>query len=98
MLKEYIGDNPDGSPHFRFTLTQAEMDAGYTDMFNTGPISGVLTLDDGSRYDVTDACIPVKAEHVGQLHVAVHLAHHANGRFLDVPVPALEDVELALNV
>jgi hypothetical protein len=94
MLKEYKGQNPDGSPYFHYELTQDEVDAGFV-AFMTGPIAGVLTLDDGTRYDVTDYAIPVKAEHVRQLQVKVHEAHHANGRFLDVPVPALEDVQLS---
>jgi hypothetical protein len=94
MLKEYKGQNPDGTPHFLFTLTQEELAAGISVMFATGPISGVVTLSDGTRHDVTDAVIPAKPEQVGLLRVAIHEAHHANGRFLDVPVPALEDVEL----
>ena len=93
MLKEYKGQNPDGSPHFAFELTQAEVDAGLV-AFMTGPIAGVVTLDDGTRYDVTDGAIPLLAEHVGLLHVAIHRAHHANGRFLDIPIPALADVQL----
>lgn len=93
MLKQLTCRNPDGSPHYHFTLTQDEVDAGWV-AFMTGPIAGVVTLDDGTLYDVTDTAIPVKREHVGQLHVAIHEAHHANGRYLDVPVPAVEAVSL----
>jgi hypothetical protein len=93
MLKELVSTNPDGSPHYRFELTQDEHDSGLVALM-TGPIAGPLTLDDGTTYDVTDTFIPVKREHVGPLHIAIVESHHANGRFLDVPVPKLEDVSL----
>jgi hypothetical protein len=93
MLKQQEGSNPDGTPHWHYTLTQEEHDAGYAALF-TGPIAGTLSLPDGAAYDVSEDCIPVKAEHVGELHLAIHRAHHAAGRFLDVPLPELKDVAL----
>lgn len=85
--------DPNSQSGFRFELTQEEHDAGLV-AFLTGPIAGTIALPNGSAYDVSDDAIPVKAEDVGHLHVAIHRAHHAAGRFLDHPVPALEDVSL----
>lgn len=86
--------NPDGSPHFNYELTQQEHDDGYA-LYITGPISGTVSVADGTAYDVTEYAIPVKREHVGHLHVAIHKAHHAAGRYLDAPVPSLADVEVS---
>lgn len=97
MIKTLRGTNPDGTPHFHYELTQEEFDAGYTVAFHTGPIlTGTISLGeaDNAIYDVTEACIPVKAEHVGHLHIAIHRAHHAAGRHLDVAVPDLAAVSL----
>lgn len=93
MDKVRIGDNDDGTARFHYTLTEAEVADGYV-AFMTGPIAGTVSLADGTAYDVTDDFVAAKAEHVGELHVAIHRMHHAAGRFLDVPVPALEDVAL----
>jgi hypothetical protein len=91
VLKHIDEQNPSG---FRFELTAAEMNAGYV-AFLTGPIEGTISLADNSAaYDVSDDVIPVLAEHVGQLHIAIIEEHHAAGRFLDVEVPDIEDVSL----
>lgn len=94
MIKTAVGTNPDGSPRFGYALTQEEHDAGLV-AFVTGPIAGTLAVPDGTAYDVTEGAIAVRAEHVGHLHVAIHKAHHAAGRFLDVPVPDLQDLSLS---
>ena len=90
MLKHLDETTPTG---FRFELTGEEHAAGMV-AFLTGPISGTVVVDDGTTYDVTEFAIPVPREHVGMLHVAIHKAHHAAGRFLDHPVPELADVSL----
>jgi hypothetical protein len=95
MLKHPEGTNPDGTDRFRYELTEQEVADGYA-LFVTGPISGTVALPSGSAYDVTEYAIPVKTEDVGPLHVAIHKAHHAAGRFLDLPVPALEDVSIGV--
>jgi hypothetical protein len=93
MIKSNTGiTNPDGTPRFHYELTQAELDDGYA-VFVTGPIAGDIAVA-GTAYDVSEGAIPVKVEHVGALHIAIHKAHHAAGRFLDVPVPDVKDVSL----
>ena len=69
-------------------LEEDDIAAGKTVAYLAGPlIQGTIVLPDGSAYDVTPAAIAVKPEHVNALHTAIHKAHHAAGRFLDVPVP-----------
>jgi hypothetical protein len=85
MIKTRIGENLDGSPRFNYELTQEEHDQGMVAML-TGPISGTLSVPDGSAYDVTEFAIPVHRDHVEHLLVEIHRAHHRAGRFLDVPV------------
>jgi hypothetical protein len=85
MLKHPEGTNPDGSVRFRYELTDQEVADGYA-MFVSGPIAGTFEID-GTPYDVTEYALPVKVEHVDKLHLAIHRAHHANGRFLDIPLP-----------
>ena len=63
-------------------------------IFVTGPISGTMVLPDGTAYDVTPDAIRIPDEHVGELHLAIHKAHHAAGRFLDHPVPHIDDVSV----
>lgn len=70
-----------------YELTQEEFDEGYTVGYFTGPIAGAIALADGSVYDVSPTAIACKPEHVDELHVAIHRKHHAEGRFLDVPLP-----------
>jgi hypothetical protein len=90
MLKHV---DPSSASGFRYELTQEEHDSGFV-AFLTGPIAGTISLPSGAAYDVTEDCIAVKNEDVGELHVAIHKAHHAAGRFLDAPVPDLADVSL----
>jgi hypothetical protein len=54
-------------------------------LFATGPIAGVITLDDGTQYDVTEDYVGVRIEHAEELGVRIKVAHNAEGRFLDVP-------------
>ncbi len=95
MIKHNDGTNEDGTPRFRFELTQEEHDAGLV-AFVTGPISGTIGISDGSAYDVTEWAIPVKREHVGEMHVAIHKSHHAAGRFTDAPLPDAADLSLTV--
>ncbi len=94
MIRTPLGTNEDGTSRFNYELTQEELDSGYDTAFITGPIAGTIALPSGAAYDVTEWAIPVKSEHVGELHVAIHSAHHAAGRFLDIPVPDVADVAL----
>lgn len=70
-----------------YELTQEEFDAGYTVGTITGPIMGVIALDDGTVYDVNPPHIAVKPEHIKELGVKALKKHHAEGRFLHIPLP-----------
>lgn len=71
-----------------YELTAEEVAAGFSHVVITGPISGTISLADGSAYDVTPYHIAIKPEHADELHLAIHKAHHAAGRFLDSPLPS----------
>jgi len=49
----------------------------------TGPIAGVLTMADGTQYDVTENYIGVPFAHLDELHMQIKAHHNAEGRFLD---------------
>lgn len=98
MIKTQVGTQQNGSPRYNFEFTQEEMDAGHVAL-KTGPlVSGVISVPDASSpdgnamYDITDDFIAVKAEHLPHVHQTIHRMHHAAGRFLDVPVPSLEEL------
>ena len=70
-------------------LTQAEFDAGLTVAFYPGErMSGVVSLSDGSVYDVTPVCIAVRPEHQRELALAIHANYHKAGIFTDIPLPS----------
>lgn len=92
MIKHF---DPASPSNFRFELTQEEHDAGFV-AFATGPlVAGSVSTIDGTVYDVTEDAVAVHRSHVGEMHLAIHRMHHAAGRYLDVPLPALEDVSLS---
>ena len=68
LTKTYLGDNPDGTPHFNVTS-----DSKNPHFLLTGPDSvGVLHTDDGTAYDVTPSVIEVGSEkHAQQLAGAI---------------------------
>ena len=72
----------------RYELTMEEMASGLSHACFTGPISGTISMADGTAYDVTPDVIAIKPEHADELHLAIHKAHHAAGRFMDVPLPS----------
>lgn len=45
----------------------------------TGPIVGDVTLQDGTRYGVTDFCIGAPAEHVDEIHHLIAERYVAEG-------------------
>jgi len=89
MQKTYKGDRPDGSPIFEYDITEdvPALQAGTVAQFHTGPATGTLTMEDGTEYGVADEKIIVQAKHLSELHLAIHREHHANGRFLESPIP-----------
>jgi hypothetical protein len=66
--------------------TPEELAAGKTDILLTGSISGAATVN-GTIYGLDDAAIAVKPADWRALQLEIHRMHHANGRFVDVPVP-----------
>ena len=78
--KTYIRDNPDGTPYFNYDFS-ADLNPETHSVVLTGPISGPITLSDGTQYNVTDFCIPVLNEHVDELTTAIAQAHADNGTF-----------------
>jgi hypothetical protein len=68
--------------------TPEEIAAGMTDIVLTGPIAGTISMADGTAYDVSNVAIAVKPAHTNELLLAIHKAHHAAGRFTDVPLPS----------
>lgn len=83
---------PNHNAHYELTVD--DMAAGFDVALITGPIDGIISIPSGASYDVTEDIIPVKSEHLGELHLAIHKAHHAAGRFTDIPVPSLESVSV----
>lgn len=65
LVKTYLGDNEDGTPHFRY----AWEGKGKPHLLLTGPdSSGVVHADDGTAYDVTPLVVAVAShEHAQQL-------------------------------
>jgi len=82
-----VTPQPGGGFDCDYALDDEDMAAGRTVNFATGPIGGTFVLSDGSAYDVTPFAIAVKPEHLAELQLAIHKAHHAAGRFLDTPLP-----------
>ena len=85
VIKHNDATSPSG---LRFELEASDVANGHSALMLTGPISGTMALSDGSAYDVTEEAIAVKPEHLDELQRTIHKAHHAAGRFLDVPLPS----------
>ena len=78
--KTYIRDNEDGTPYFNYDFT----DVVNTDthaIVLTGPITGPLTMEDGTVYNVTDFAIAVKHEHNDEVTGKIQEAHEVAGTF-----------------
>ena len=72
----------------RHELTQEEFDAGIDAVLIVGTgITGVITLRDGTTYDISPYHVACKSEHVAQLQREIHKRYHAVGQFLEVPLP-----------
>jgi hypothetical protein len=70
VQRTLTGTNPDGSPHYTYTIEPADLDAnGEFHVVNTGRAMGLVQLADGATYDVTDAYIAVASpEHATEVH------------------------------
>lgn len=88
MRKELLGTNPDGSPHYNYIAEDGEV------AVVTGPAVAVLTVSDGTSYDVSEPVIGVQAEHHDELVDAIgehyaaggHTKHDDNHPFVHVPL------------
>ena len=88
MRRELIGQNPDGSPHYHYIAEDGEV------AVVTGPAVAVLTMADGTAYDVSEPVVGVAVEHHDELvdalgeHYAAggHRAHDAASPFVHVPL------------
>jgi hypothetical protein len=81
LQKFNIGTNEDGTPRFHF---EHDGDPA-TRVVYTGPISGKVTLPDGTEYDVTDHFIEVAPGHEGLVSCAIGKRHEAEGHPLHDP-------------
>lgn len=73
IVKTNIGTNEDGIPRFHY---HSDTDAP---LVVTGPISGPVTLPDGSVYDVTPEVIEAWPGHELAISDAIGARHEAEG-------------------
>lgn len=72
ITKSYLGQNPDGSPHFHY-----ESDGH---VVITGKAYGPVTCSDGTVYDVSEHVIEVASpEHAGEVAHLIGVMHEENG-------------------
>lgn len=78
LKKEYLGDNPDGSPHFKYTYT-GEGEPHF--FLSNADATGAVALSDGTVYDVTAPVIVVAThKHALELSKQVEKQLRAKGR------------------
>ena len=72
ITKAYLGQNEDGTPHFRY-----ESDGH---VVVTGPAYGPVTTSDGTPYDVSEPVIEVASpEHAGEVAHLIGVKHEQDG-------------------
>jgi hypothetical protein len=72
MTKTRLGTNEDGTPLYHYACD------GHVVM--TGPITGAVTVPDGTEYDVSEPFIEVAtAEHAGHVAHAIGVRHENEG-------------------
>ncbi len=99
--KVRIGTKADGSPHYFYDFTgHPGMAAAEGDFLghlaNTHvivgtpiPLQGIVTVADGTRYDLADECFAVPLEHVDELALKTHETLLATGLVEGEPMPEL---------
>ncbi len=78
--KTYLGDNEDGTSRFDYDFSKV-LDVETHAALLTGPISGPITMEDGTQYNVTDFAIGVKLDHVKELTDKIAAEHEKAGTF-----------------
>jgi hypothetical protein len=72
ISKTYLGQNPDGTPHFHYACD------GHVVI--TGPAYGPVTTSDGVTYDVSEQVIEVASpEHAGEVAHLIGVYHEEHG-------------------
>lgn len=74
VTKIRLGTNEDGSPHYLY-----QSDDPTKALVLTGPITGAVTLPDGTEYDVTEPLIEVEPGHELLVSDAIGAVHEAEG-------------------
>lgn len=85
--KTYLGDNPDGTPHFLHEWPGLNADGETHALMLTGQMRGDVTLSDGTTYNVTNHTIGVRLEHADELTGLIS-AFHRDLYEMDAPVVA----------
>lgn len=76
-----IGSNPDGSPifHYDYLGQDGDVEGNTGGLLLTGPITGTVTLSDGTTYNVSPEVIEHAAGHAGAIVHHIDRLHEANG-------------------
>lgn len=76
-----IGTKDDGMPvfHYDYKGRPDDVEGNTGGLLLTGPISGTVTLSDGTVYDVTPEVIEHAAGHAGPIAHHIDKMHEANG-------------------
>jgi hypothetical protein len=86
VIKHNEGTKPNGSVDYRYELTPEEFADGWYYGFIPGPVAGTLVVN-GTEYDCTPDHIAVKRGDADELAWSIQKFHHAEGRFLETPLP-----------
>lgn len=71
MERTYLGNNPDGSPHFHYEGEHLVI---------TGKAYGTVTTSDGTEYDISPDVIEVASPaHAGEVSHLIGLKHEQDG-------------------
>jgi 5-methylcytosine-specific restriction endonuclease McrA len=84
ITKTYVGLNPDGTPHFHYQSDGHVVVTG-------NKVFGMVTLPDGTEYDVSDHVIEVASpEHAEEVAAQIHSIHQGLGAVRPDGVTPLE--------
>lgn len=71
LTKEFIGWNPDGTPHIKYTYTGAADGGEDGEVLMTGTATGKVTTNDGTEYDVTPGVIETQPGHSAEVALII---------------------------
>lgn len=78
LIKTLQGTNEDGTPHYNYATTDDFPEGG--GVVRTGPISGTVSLKDGTVYDVSEDYVAHHPGHGGAIAHHIALLHERAGR------------------